>query len=385
MSFKSLLVGTLVSTISIFSSVSAMMPETVVDVAVWSDAHTTLVTAVLTADLAETLSWDGPFTVFAPVNDAFSQLPEWTVEMLLKPENIDTLRSILTYHVVPGKVMSTDLSQGLSAATVQWEQVTFTHSRDMWYVNGAQIMTADIIAGNGVVHIIDSVIMPPMSSLEILSNIYKLRGDMDEVMEDKVDAALIKYGKIINNFSIHEKIQIENRLMMDIDGYIYQYSNNYDIVNMLMLLQYEIMLGNIAANDIVDIALWSNDHTTLVTAVVEAELVDTLKSDGPFTLFAPVNNAFSKLPAGTVEWLLSQESKADLTNILSYHVVAGAYVSSDITDWLMLQTVQGESLEFTISNGVVSINGMPTLVTTDIATSNGIVHVIGDVLIPSGE
>jgi hypothetical protein len=125
----------------------------------------------------------------------------------------------------------------------------------MWYVNGAQIMTADIIAGNGVVHIIDSVIMPPMSSLEILSNIYKLRGDMDEVMEDKVDAALIKYGKIINNFSIHEKIQIENRLMMDIDGYIYQYSNNYDIVNMLMLLQYEIMLGNIAANDIVDIAL----------------------------------------------------------------------------------------------------------------------------------
>lgn len=111
-------------------------------------------------------------------------------------------------------------------------------------------------------------------------------------------------------------------------------------------------------------------------------MVDTLKSDGPFTVFAPVNVAFAKLPAGTVEGLLAQESKADLINILTYHVVSGVYMASDIRDGLMLRTVNGDALSFTITDGVVSINGMPTLLATDIVTSNGVVHVIDDVLIP---
>ena len=96
---------------------------------------------------------------------------------------------------------------------------------------------------------------------------------------------------------------------------------------MLSLLKYEIMLGNLAANDVVDIAIGSDVHSTLVTAVVEAGLVDALKADGPFTVFAPVNDAFAKLPAGTVDSLLAEESKESLTNILTYHVVSGAYMA----------------------------------------------------------
>jgi len=381
MSIKSFFLGSIVATISLVSYTSAMQAETVVDIAVWSDVHTTLVTAVVEADLAETLSSEGPFTVFAPVNDAFAKLPEGTVEMLLMEENIDTLRSILTYHVVPGRVMSSDLTQGLMATTVQWSDITLTHTMDAWYVNSSKIIATDLVAGNGVVHVIDSVIMPPMSDSEVLDTIYELRGNMDEMMEEKIDMALMKYDTIISSMSEADIMNLNNKLMIAIDMYIEKYMSNTGIVDMLSLLKYEIM-ADLAAASVVDVALGSDVHTTLVTAVVEAWLVDTLSSDGPFTVFAPINEAFAALPAGTVESLLAQESKADLTNILTYHVVAGAYMASDITDGLMLETVNWGSLEFTIQNGVVMINGMPTLVATDITTSNGIVHVINDVLLP---
>lgn len=381
MTLKSYVIGTLVSTISLVSFVSAAQPETVVDIAVWSDVHTTLVSAVLAADLAGTLSSEWPFTVFAPVNDAFAKLPAGTVETLLMEENIDLLRSILTYHVVPGKVMANDLTQGLTATTVQWDDVMLTHTNNAWYINSAKIIATDLVAGNGVVHVIDSVIMPPMSKSEVLNTIYELRGDMDEMMEAKIDTALMKYDMIVADMDDAHVALTNSKLMIAIDMYIEEYEMNSDVVAMLSLLKYEIM-ADVAATDVVDVALGSDVHTTLVTAVVEAGLVDTLKSDGPFTVFAPINDAFAKLPAGTVESLLAQESKADLTNILTYHVVSGAYMASDITDGLMLETVNGDSLEFTITDGVVSINGMTTLLSTDILTSNGIVHVIDDVLIP---
>ena len=223
--------------------------------------------------------------------------------------------------------------------------------------------------------------MPPMSDAEVVNKIYELRGKLSEMMEEKIDRALMKYDDITMNMSDKKVILINNRLMIAIDMYLAKYASNSDVTNMLSLLKYEIM-ADFAAKNVVEVALESDVHTTLVTAVVEAGLVDTLSSDGPFTVFAPVDAAFAKLPAGTVESLLAQESKADLTGILTYHVVAGAYMASDITDGLMLETVNGDSLEFTITDGIVSINGMPTLLTTDITTSNGIVHVINDVLIP---
>lgn len=132
----------------------------IVALAMETDALSTLVSAVKAADLVETLQGDGPFTVFAPTNEAFAALPEGTLDNLLKPENKDQLVAILTYHVVSGKVMSTDLSDGMKAATVNEAEVTIS-TTDGAKVNGANVVTADVEASNGVVHVIDAVILPP--------------------------------------------------------------------------------------------------------------------------------------------------------------------------------------------------------------------------------
>lgn len=133
----------------------------IVDTAIGAGNFTTLVAAVEAAGLVETLKGPGPFTVFAPTDAAFAALPAGTVEDLLKPENKEKLIAVLTYHVLPGKVMSTDLSEGLTAATVQGADVTITLEGGA-KVNGAAISTADIEASNGVIHVIDAVILPPM-------------------------------------------------------------------------------------------------------------------------------------------------------------------------------------------------------------------------------
>ena len=132
----------------------------IVDTAIGAGNFTTLVAAVEATGLVETLKGAGPFTVFAPTDAAFAALPAGTVEDLLKPENKDKLVAILTYHVVPGKVMSTDLTEGMTAATVQGANVTITLEGGP-KVNGAVISGPDVAASNGVIHVIDSVILPP--------------------------------------------------------------------------------------------------------------------------------------------------------------------------------------------------------------------------------
>lgn len=133
--------------------------ENIVEIASGNKDFTTLVAAVVAAGLAETLSGNGPFTVFAPTNEAFAKLPDGTVEELLKPENKEKLAAILTYHVVAGKVMSKDLSDGQKAETVNGQEVTITIG-DGVKVETATVITADLEASNGVIHVIDSVIMP---------------------------------------------------------------------------------------------------------------------------------------------------------------------------------------------------------------------------------
>jgi uncharacterized surface protein with fasciclin (FAS1) repeats len=129
----------------------------IVDTAVGAGTFTTLVAAVEAAGLVETLKGEGPFTVFAPTDEAFAALPEGTVEGLLN--DIPTLTAILTYHVVPGKVMSTDLTDGMTAATVNGGDLTIDLS-DGVKVNGATVTAADIETSNGVIHVIDTVILP---------------------------------------------------------------------------------------------------------------------------------------------------------------------------------------------------------------------------------
>ena len=139
---------------------ASAQPADIVDTAVAAGQFTTLAAALDAAGLVETLKGDGPFTVFAPTDAAFAALPAGTVEDLLKPENKDKLTAVLTYHVIAGKVMSGDLSDGMQAATVNGAEVTITTSVGA-KVNGANITGADIEASNGVIHVIDAVILPP--------------------------------------------------------------------------------------------------------------------------------------------------------------------------------------------------------------------------------
>lgn len=133
----------------------------IVALAVNTDFLSTLVAAVKAGELVGVLQGEGPFTVFAPTNEAFAALPEGTLESLLKPENKEKLVAILTYHVVPGKVMSTDLKNGMKATTVNGADIKIKINDYGVKVNGAKVTAADIEASNGVVHVIDKVILPP--------------------------------------------------------------------------------------------------------------------------------------------------------------------------------------------------------------------------------
>jgi uncharacterized surface protein with fasciclin (FAS1) repeats len=134
-------------------------PGTIVDVAVGAGSFSTLVAAVTAADLVETLSGEGPFTVFAPTDDAFAALPAGVLDALLLPENKALLAQILTYHVVSGMVMAADVTDG-DVATVEGQSVTLSTASGVT-VNGANVVTADVAASNGVIHAIDAVILPP--------------------------------------------------------------------------------------------------------------------------------------------------------------------------------------------------------------------------------
>ncbi|MEO0748996.1 MAG: fasciclin domain-containing protein [Pseudomonadota bacterium] len=142
------------------TAVPAMAQDAdIVDTAVAAGSFGTLVAAVQAAGLVDTLKGEGPFTVFAPTDEAFAALPKGTVDTLLQPENKDQLVAILTYHVLPGKVMSTDLSDGMTATTVQGSDVTIGTEGGVT-VNGANGVAADVVASNGVIHVIDAVILP---------------------------------------------------------------------------------------------------------------------------------------------------------------------------------------------------------------------------------
>jgi transforming growth factor-beta-induced protein len=289
----------------------AAAPQTIVDVAVADGRFTTLAAALQAAGLVETLQGEGPFTVFAPTDDAFAKLPAGTVEELLKPENIDQLAAILTYHVVPGKVMAADVAGLSEAATVQGENIAIKTDMGKVMINEAEVVLADVAASNGVIHVIDSVLLPPST---------QAAAESDEMAE----------------------------------------------------------------LDIVDTAVANGSFTTLAAALEAAGLIETLKGEGPFTVFAPTDEAFAKLPAGTVENLLKPENKDQLIAILTYHVVAGKVMAADVVQLSEAETVQGGKVTIKTDMDKVMINDA-TVVIADVAASNGVIHVIDTVILPPTE
>ena len=284
--------------------------QTIVEIAAEDGRFSTLVAAVQAAGLAETLSGEGPFTVFAPTDEAFAALPEGTLDNLLLPENKQQLTDILLYHVVPGKVMAADVAgmNGQMADTaLEGQQISIQADMGSVSLNeNVSLIETDIEASNGVIHVIDSVLLPPS-------------GETETGMETM---------------------------------------------------------------DIVDTAVADGRFTTLVSAVQAAELVDTLKGEGPFTVFAPTDEAFAALPEGTLDTLLLPENKQQLTDILLYHVVPGQVMAADVAGLTSATTALGQDATVTVEDGRVFLNDNVEIIVTDIETSNGVIHVIDTVLIP---
>jgi uncharacterized surface protein with fasciclin (FAS1) repeats len=299
----------------------------------------TLVTAVMQAGLADTLNGDGPFTIFAPTNDAFAALPPDQLQAVLADK--DLLTKILTYHVVAGE--SLDASQlGAAGQETTVEGDTLTFGSDGTTVNGAHVVCSDVTTANATVHIIDSVLMPPADEMsgEMTS---EASADMSGSM---TGAAMAPSGP--------------GCASVPTDG-----------------------AGSFAgmADDPAATAASNNPVlSTLVTAVTQAGLVDTLNSEGPFTIFAPTNDAFAALPPADLQAVLADNDM--LTSVLTYHVVAGEKLSSaDLIAKGTVGTVNGATLTITDDNGTLMVNGVPA-VCMDVPTANATVHIIGGVLLP---
>jgi transforming growth factor-beta-induced protein len=298
------------------TAVAAPAAASVVDVAFGDSQFSKLSAAIGAAGLTDTLKGAGPFTVLAPTDTAFNNLPAGVLDKLLLPANKDILAKILSFHVIPGKVMSADIVTG-PVKSVEGTDLNFTSADGKVSVNGANVITPDVAAGNGVVHAIDAVMVPASV-------------DLTKLVADGAAAATPDAGA--------------------------------------------------ATGDIVAVAAANGSFGTLVKAVEAAGLVDTLKGPGPFTVFAPTDEAFAKVDPAVLAKLLLPENKAVLAKVLTYHVVAGKVMAADVKTG-EVATVEGSKASLVADAGKVTIDGA-AVVTADVAASNGVIHVIDAVILP---
>ena len=274
------------------------------DTAIENGNFKILVKALQAADLVATLKSPGPFTVFAPTDAAFGKLPPGTIDDLLKPENKPLLIKILTYHVVAGNLTAAAiiaLNPPVNVTTVEGQDFLVTQSGDSLKVNDATVIIPNVFATNGIIHAIDTVLLPP-SELK----------------------------------------------------------------------------------DIVDTAVANGNFKTLVIALQAAGLVPVLKSRGPFTVFAPTDAAFAKLPPGTVDDLLKPENRRLLIRILLYHVVPGNLTAAAIIALnppVKVRTLEGETFLVTQVGDNLKVNDA-TVIIPNVFATNGIIHVLDTVLMP---
>ncbi|MDJ0769244.1 MAG: fasciclin domain-containing protein [Ilumatobacter sp.] len=309
------------------SSDEASEPGTIVDVAVANGSFTTLVAAVQAAGLVDTLSGEGPFTVFAPTDDAFAAALEalgLTAEELLA--DTETLTSILTYHVLAGEVdAATAISlDGQTSATVNGAEISISVVDGNVMIDDSTVIIPDVAASNGIIHAIDAVLLPPADDMAEEEATEQTESDMAE------EEAMAETGTIV------------------------------------------------------DVAVEAGSFETLVAAVQAAGLVDTLSSEGPFTVFAPTDEAFATALDSldlTAEELLADTDT--LTSILTYHVIPGAVPAADVVtlDGQSVETVNGAEVAISIDGDTVMVNDS-IVSAVDVDASNGIIHVIDTVLLP---
>ena len=411
----------------------------IVDTAVADGRFTTLAAALGAADLVDTLKGEGPFTVFAPTDDAFAKLPEGTVESLLLPENLEQLKSILLYHVVSGKVMAADVVTLTNADAVSGEAVSIKVEDGKVYLNDTvEVIIADVEASNGVIHVIDSVLLPSAKLSDIVDTavadgrfttlaaalgaadlVDTLKGEGPFTVFAPTDDAFAKLPEgTVESLLLPENLeQLKSILLYHVvsgkvmasdvvtltsadtvsgeavsikveDGKVYLNDTVEVIItdveasNGVIHVIDSVLLPPAKLSDIVDTAVADGRFTTLAAALGAADLVDTLKGEGPFTVFAPTDDAFAKLPEGTVESLLLPENLEQLKFILLYHVVSGKVMASDVVTLTSADTVSGEAVSIKVEDGKVYLNDTVEVIITDVEASNGVIHVIDSVLLP---
>ncbi len=271
--------------------------KNIVETASGAGTFGTLLTAAKAAGLAEALT-KGEYTVFAPTDEAFAKLDTQVVADLLKPENKNQLAAILKYHVVAGKVMAKDAAMLTTAPTLNGQRISLNVTAEQPMVGNAKVLKTDISCSNGIIHVVDAVMMPSTKTIP-------------------------------------------------------------------------------------EVASAAGTFNTLLAAAKAAGLAETLGSDGPFTVFAPTDKAFEKLPEGTVESLLKPENKDKLVNILKYHLIAGRVYDADALKAGKAETLLTKKMITAKKMGQdVKINDA-TVLKTNIEATNGVIHVIDSVLIPA--
>ncbi|MEM1333118.1 MAG: fasciclin domain-containing protein [Actinomycetota bacterium] len=304
----------------------------------------TLVTAVGQAGLVDTLNSDGPFTIFAPTNDAFAAIPADQLAAVRADQ--DLLTSILTYHVIAGEAgdAATLAANGV-ASTVNGAALEF--GPDGTTVNGVDIVCSNVMTANATVHIIDEVLLPPAD--EATEDAMEEDAMEDEAMEDE-SAAMMPTGPLCA--AVPEDGEGSFAGMTD-DPAAIAASNNPAL-------------------------------STLVAAVTEAGLVDTLNSDGPFTIFAPADPAFAAIPEDQLNAVLADQDL--LTQILTLHVVAGERLSStDLAALDSVTTVEGSEISLAVDGDALVVAGQATVGCADVQTANAVVHIIDAVLLPGAD
>ena len=374
--------------------------------------HNSLVAALTQAGLASTLSGDGPFTVFAPTDQAFADAGIDLASFDTDEENA-TLVDILTYHVVSGTVMSSDLTDAGTTDALNGDKLSFTVTNTEVKVNDAVVTTADVVSSNGVIHVIDKVLTPPV-------DVYVGDGSMSEpyfefytdadgtIAMTEIDISKSYKFQRLNNPSAHpfylsdfayntdstENMIIagdgtsttgishdESFTVFFRDGFTVEDNLQYfctvhnDMVSSFILTEPQPDIPSVAAS--------TNIHTSLIAALTHADLVTTLQGEGPFTVFAPTDQAF--IDAGIdLSTFDTDEENETLVDMLLYHVLPGEVPASAVTDGLVAQMANGENATFTVDSesGVIMIQDA-AVTTGNVFASNGIVHIVDKLVLPS--
>jgi transforming growth factor-beta-induced protein len=417
---------------------AAEMLPSIAEIAAGNEDFSTLVAALSAAGLVDTLAGEGNFTVFAPTNDAFAALPAGTVDALLADPQGD-LTQILLYHVVDGVARAADVVTLNEVVTLNGAPVAIAVVDGAVRLNdSANVITTDIEASNGVIHVIDSVLLPPaeptasiaeiasgdenfstlVAALSAAGLVDTLAGEGNftvfaptndafaalpegtvEALLEEPDGLLtqillyhvvdgVARAEEVVNLSGVETLNGESVAINVVDGAV-RLNDTANVVvtdivasnGIIHVIDAVLIPPATASSTIADVVAGNEDFSTLLAALDAAGLVDTLAGEGDFTVFAPTNDAFAALPAGTVEALLA-DPQGQLTQILLYHVLGSRAEAADVVTLSSADTLQGSPVTIEVTDAGVILNGSVLVTQTDINTTNGVIHVIDGVLLP---